>query len=188
MSTNTTTLINGIDTQALLGTIEAVREDSTRGLAGFHVTTRWTGGTGTESTIDHWTLGGARLERTHIVRTDEPIELCGQNRHANPQEVLMSALNGCMTVGYIALFALHGIEVESLSIETKGTLDLRGFLGLDGAVNPGYDDVEYTVRVRANGSPEQIEEIHRIVMATSPNFANFSRPITLKPRLVVDAA
>jgi len=39
---------------------------------------------------------------------------------------------------------------------------------------------------RAIGTKEQFAEIHKAVMATSPNFHNVSRPVDLKPTLVVE--
>jgi len=90
------------------------------------------------------------------------------------------------TVGYVAGCAARGIELEALTIETEGRLDLRGFLGLDEKIPPGYEELRYTVRIRGNGSAAEFEEVHRTVMATSPNYWNLSRPIRLKPRLVVE--
>ena len=55
-------------------------------------------------------------------------------------------------------------------IETEGELDLRGFLGLDEEVSPGYRRISYTVHLEGDGTREQFEEIHQAVMATSPNY------------------
>ena len=71
-------------------------------------------------------------------------------------------------------------------IVTTGNIDLRGFLGIDPAVNPGYDSLTYTVNIKGDGTPEQFQKIHRMVMATSPNFANLSRAVALNPTLVVE--
>lgn len=65
---------------------------------------------------------------------DEPFELLGENTAPNPQEYLMTALNTCVTVGYVAGAAVRGIMLETLEIKTKGELDLRGFLGIDDTV------------------------------------------------------
>jgi uncharacterized OsmC-like protein len=53
-------------------------------------------------------------------RLNEPCELGGTNRSANPQEHLLAALNACMIVGYAAQCAVRGITLESLTIETDG--------------------------------------------------------------------
>ena len=105
---------------------------------------------------------------------------------ANPQEHLIAALNACMIVGYVAQCAVRGITLESLSIETDGDIDLRGFLGIDPAVPPGYETLSYTVRIKGRGTEEQFAEVHEAVMATSPNFYNLSRPVALEPVLIVE--
>ena len=91
-----------------------------------------------------------------------------------------------MTVGYVALCALNGIELEKLEIETEGEIDLRGFLGLDPTVAPGYEQLDYTVRIKGDGTPEQFEQIHKMVQATSPNYHNIARAVALNARLVVE--
>ncbi|TVQ31660.1 MAG: OsmC family peroxiredoxin [Phycisphaeraceae bacterium] len=179
------TVVNGVSLDALQKLVESVKADARNGLAGFHARTRWTGGTKSESTTDSWTIGAESKPRGYTIRTDEPPELCGGNTAANPQEVLMSAVNACMMVGYVALAAIEGITLESLEIETTGELDLRGFLGLDPTVNPGYDTLQCTVRIKGDGTPEQFRRIHQLVQATSPNYANITRAIRFYPELVV---
>ena len=51
---------------------------------------------------------------------------------------------------------------------------------------PGYENLRYIVRIKGSGTKEEFAEIHEAVMATSPNFYNVSRPVTLKPTLVVE--
>jgi hypothetical protein len=66
------------------------------------------------------------------------------------------------------------------------TAALRGFLGLDATVKPGYDEIHYTVRIKGDGKPEQFEKIHQNVIATSPNRFNLANPIKLTANLVVE--
>jgi len=182
----TATKTNGIDVEALKGTMSQVSCNPAAGVAKFQVATQWKGGTKSETRVTAYELGGAVMPKDFTLRTDEPCELLGSNTAPNPQEMLMAALNGCMTVGYVVGCAAKGVELESLSIETEGKLDLRGFLGLDKAVKPGYDEVCYTVKMKGRGSREQFEEVHRTVIATSPNYFNFANPIRMVPRLVVE--
>jgi hypothetical protein len=91
----------------------------------------------------------------------------------------MAAVNACMIVGFAAGAAVRGITLDELEIHTTGTLDLRGFLGLDDEIPPGYESVDYEVRIRGDGTPEQFEEIHQAVVRTSPNYFNLSRPVRM---------
>jgi OsmC-like protein len=91
-----------------------------------------------------------------------------------------------MTVGYVAQCTMRGITLKPLEIETEGEIDLRGFLGIEPNVPPGYKSLSYTVRLRGNGTQEQFAEIHEAVMATSPNVYNIANAVALKPTLVVE--
>jgi hypothetical protein len=57
--------------------------------------------------------------------------------------------------------------------------------GIDESVRPGYESIQYTVRISGNGTEEQFREIHDTVIKTSPNYFNVSRPIRLDAELVV---
>jgi uncharacterized OsmC-like protein len=177
--------VNGLDLNALGEVVEAIQQDPAQAKVSFDVTTRWTGQTRSETTVDGFTIGGNRVARSHTIVADEPCELLGGDGAPNPQELLMAAVNACMTVGYVAGAAVHGITLEKLEIATRGTLDLRGFLGLDDTVPPGYEAIDYDVRIAGNGTPEQFEEIHQAVMKTSPNYFNINRPIRMNGTLRV---
>ena len=179
-------VVNGINVDDLFALIDGVKGDTRNALTRWHVTTAWQGQARSRSQVDGFEIGGKQVPRRFTIDIDEPRELGGSNRFANPQEHLIAALNACIMVGYVAQCAVHGITLENLAIETEGEIDLRGFLGIDPAVARGYDDLRYKVRIKGNGTKEQFAEIHEAVMATSPNFYNLSRPVTLKPTLVVE--
>jgi uncharacterized OsmC-like protein len=177
--------VNGLDLNALGEVVEAIGKDPGQAKVSFDVTTRWSGQTHSETTVDGFTIGGERIARRHRILADEPSELLGSDDAPNPQELLMAAVNACMTVGYVAGAALQGIALDRLEIETSGQLDLRGFLGLDDSVPPGYDQIDYVVRIAGNGTPDQFNAIHRTVMATSPNYFNMARPIRMNGTLAI---
>jgi uncharacterized OsmC-like protein len=177
--------VNGLDLPALGEVVEAIEKDASQAAVGFAVTTRWTGQTRSETVVDHFTMGGERIARSHKIVADEPCQLLGQDSAPNPQELLMAAFNACITVGYVAGAALKGITLETLEIRTTGELDLRGFLGLSDTVAPGYEAIDYEVRIKGDGSAADFEEIHQNVIKTSPNYFNVSRPIKLNAKLSV---
>jgi uncharacterized OsmC-like protein len=182
----TRTVVNGLDLDQLVALIQRVKDDPAKGQTSWPVTTSWQGQTRSRSQVEAFGIGGERVPRRFSVDIDEPLVLGGTERFANPQEHLLAALNACMTVGYVAQCAVRGITLERLEIETDGEIDLRGFFGIDPAVPPGYETLRYTVRIKGSGTKEEFAEIHEAVMATSPNFYNLSRPIGLKPVLVVE--
>ena len=180
--------INGIDTAHLRAGVEAIKQDPSKANTHWEVATHWRGGTRSDTRVTNYGFGGQNIAKDFTIRVDEPVELGGTNQYANPQEYLLASLNSCMIVGYTVAAALEGVTLEELRIETEGDIDLRGFLGIDPTVKPGYDQLRYTVHIKGNGSPEQFEKIHRTVMATSPNYFNVSNAVPLKARLVIDKA
>jgi uncharacterized OsmC-like protein len=180
------TVVNGINVDDLFALIDNVKREPAKGKTNWHVTTTWQGQARSRAEIESYEIGEKKVPRRFSIDIDEPRELGGSNSFANPQDHLIAALNACMTVGYVAQCAVRGITVESLAIETAGEIDLRGFLGIDPAVPLGYEKLSYTVRIKGSGTREQFADVHEAVMATSPNFYNLSRPMVLKPTLIVE--
>ena len=177
--------LNGINLEALRGTVEAITKDPSKAMTHWEVKSQWRGGVRSDTRVRRCVIGGEEIAKDFTLKIDEPVQLCGTNEYANPQEYLLAALNGCLITGYSAVCAHEGIELEELSIETEGEIDLRGFLGLDATVKPGYEQLRYTVRIKGNATPEQFEKIHRTVMATSPNYSNLGSAMELRAKLVV---
>jgi uncharacterized OsmC-like protein len=179
-------LPNGIDVEKLTQAVDAIATDAKKGMTSWGVTTSWKGGTRSDSRVTAFSIGGETVKKDFTIPVDEPVELCGENKFPNPQEYLLAALNACMVVGYAAGAALEGVNLRELRIQTSGNIDLRGFLGLDPAVKPGYESIKYTVYIKSDGSPEQIERIHDRVSRTSPNRFNLAQPIRLDGRVVAE--
>lgn len=179
-------VVNGINVDDLVALSARVEQDASQGKTNWRVTTSWQGQTRSRAEVSGFGIGGEEVQRRFSFDIDEPYELGGSNAFANPQEHLIAALNACMTVGYVAQCSIRGITLEQLEIETEGEIDLRGFLGIDSNVPPGYESLSYIVHIKGDGTEEQFAEIHEAVMATSPNFYNIANAVMLKPTLVVD--
>lgn len=178
-------IINGLNVDDVATLIENVRNDPANGATKWKVSSVWKGRTHSRSTVSSFFIGGEESKRDFAIDIDEPEELGGGNRFANPQEYLLAALNACMMVGYVALCSLNDIRIDSLEIETEGDIDLRGFFALDEDVSPGYERLKYKVRIKGDAAKETFEEIHEAVMRTSPNYYNLSRAVPLGARLEV---
>jgi uncharacterized OsmC-like protein len=177
---------NSIDTEGLFSVIDEVKKDPAKGMLKFHVNTEWKGGTKSEASAKPIILGGKNIQRPFTILADEPPQLLGEDTAPNPQELLFAAMNACMLVGYVVGASVKGITLENLEIETEGELDLRGFLGIDKSVKPGYDTIKYQVRIKGDGTPQQFQEIHETVIRTSPNRFNMANPIKLESELLVE--
>ncbi|PVZ41189.1 OsmC family protein [Pseudomonas sp. CC120222-01a] len=180
--------LNGIDVEALQGFARLVESKAEKGAVRFGVATQWKGGTHSVTEVSSYELGGVKIDRNFEIAVDEPVELLGRNKAANPQELLLAAMNACMTVGYVATAAMMGVTISSLTIKASGMLDLRGFLDLNQQIKPGYDSLDYEVIVEGDGTPEQFSQIHEAVVRTSPNRWNIANAIRLNAKLTINVA
>ncbi len=178
--------LNGIDTQTLKQVMAQISKDPSLGKVKFQVTTTWKGVTKSETVIEGYEISGQKVKRIHTFVIDEPKELLGEDTSANPQEYLMGAMNACIMNTYVIAAAMKGVKLESVVIETEGELDLRGFLGIDKDVIAGYKELKYKVRLKGNGTQKQYEEVHKAVVATSPNYYNITHAIKLNTELIIE--
>lgn len=178
--------VNGINTEALQSAIDAIKLDPEKGQTTWTIQSRWAGGTRSEHKVKGFKIGGVEVRRDFDIQIDEPKELCGTNLHPNPQEHLLAAMNACMMVGYSAVSALMGVRLTRLEVTTTGDIDLRGFLGIDPSVANGYEQLQQTVRIAGDGTPEQFRQIHETVKRTSPNYFNITRAVAVNSRLICE--
>jgi uncharacterized OsmC-like protein len=185
-SLSSSSVVNGIDTDAVHTLIESVEVNPPQGMTHWKVANTWQGGMHSRARVDSFAIGGNSVLRSFSIDIDEPLELGGGNAYANPQEYLLAGLNACMMVGYSALCALQGITLQKLEITTEGDIDLRGFFGLDPSIAPGYRELRTRVVIKGDGSEDQLRKIHELVLATSPNFYNLTRAVAVVPSLIIE--
>ena len=177
---------NGIDVAAVEALAAGVQADPAQGRTSWRIRSQWKSGTRSDHLVEGCTLGGTYVPRPFTISVDEPVELGGANQFANPQEYLLAALNACMMVGYTAVAALMGVKLTKLEVQTRGDIDLRGFLGIGDRVPAGYVALEQEVHIAGSGTPEEFSRLHDIVRATSPNFFNITRAVPVRSRMIVE--
>lgn len=178
-------IINGIDLNAVKGAVEGIAADPTRARIAFTVDSSWEHGLRMRSNVRSYELGGQTHPRQFEIVSDEPELVFGRNSAANPQELLLAAVNSCMMVGYVVGAAKRGIRLTHLSIRSHIALDLRGAFGLDPDISPGAEQIQLVVRVAGDATPEQLQEIHDDVLARSPNHYHLVRPIPIQASLEI---
>src|SRR4029078_9014355 len=80
------------------------------------------------------------------VHADEPPVLLGENRAPNTAEYVLHALAACLSGTIVYHAAARAIALEGLETTISGDVDLRGFLGLDSDVRPGYQQIQVTIK------------------------------------------
>ncbi len=178
---------NGLDLEALVGTVEAIKQDPTLGAFEFRATNQWINGGENRSRIKEFYGAGSEDES----RTDafeftngEPPVLLGANEGANPVEFLLHALAGCVTTTIVLHAAARGIQIERLSTELVGTIDVQGLLALDDTVPVGYEQIQIMMDIKADCSDDELDELLAFAKNHSPVCNTICRPVPVTVKRV----
>ena len=178
---------NGLDMEALVGTIEAVKQDPTLGTFEFRASNQWINGGENRSRIKEFYGAGSEDES----RTDsfeftngEPPVLLGANEGANPVEFRLHALAGCVTTTTVLHAAARGIQIERLSTELVGTIDVQGLLALDDTVPVGYEQIQIRMDIKADCSDDELDELLAFAKNHSPVCNTVCRPVPVTVKRV----
>lgn len=150
-----------LDLEAFEATKQAVSANPTAGRGTFTSVTTWEDGARASTTA-----------RSFKLATDEPAPLGGTDGAIDPMELLLAAVGTCLTIGWVTHAVRRGIDFRDLRIEVEGSYDLRGYLGIDEGVRPGFDAVRYTVHVDTDADERTLEEIRAAAEVGSPMLDN----------------
>lgn len=183
-ATNQPDVFNGLPLTEFAQIPRDLSEAPEHGILSFETRTTWLGGMRSRSQIDACEVGGQRIERRHVIEADEPPQILGTDTAPNPQELLLAAIGSCMSAIYAIHATMMGIELRSLEVELRGTLDLRGPLGL-AEVPRGFPEVRCRVHVDADATPAQLHALHAQALKMSPNYYHLTSAIPARTELVI---
>jgi uncharacterized OsmC-like protein len=186
MVQQTASMINGVNVDQLVGTVNAIKGNPELAKFTFRSETEWINGGHSRTTIQ--SFYGAGSEDTSriqplILEGDEPPVLLGQNAGANAVEAILHALASCLGVGFIYNAAAQGIKVEKLDFSLEGDLNLHAFLGLSETMRPGYENIRVSYRVKADAPREKLEQLCEYVQKTSPVLDIIRNPVPVSVAL-----
>nr|ANY58132.1 Osmotically inducible protein [uncultured bacterium] len=154
--------------------LRAVEQDPSKARFSFSAKTSWKGGAATET-----------VARDRVIAADEPEAFGGGDTAADPVELVLAALTSCVSIGLVTQAAKRGVDFEDFEMEVVGDMDLRGYLGLDDEVRPGYEKLEYVVRVKTDAPESLVAEMLAAAERTSPMFDTIRNGVAVSSRLEV---
>lgn len=172
--------INGVNPQQLGGLLNILKEHPDASEARFYVKTEWTcqdegesGGFYVRSSCKDFQLGGQTIQRnnTYAMVFDFPPEFSGEGKGPTVCEACMSSLGACITQTIVAHATARGINIDSVTIDLEGNVDLQGFTGLSTDTRPGAQGFRLKVNIKSStASKEQISQLYEIGKRYSPAF------------------
>ena len=180
--------LNGLDLDAMMATVQALKADPTLAKFQFRARNRWIDGGENRSTIKDFHGAGAEdrsRSQPFEFTNGEPPVLLGNNEGANPVEFLLHALAGCVTTTTVLHAAARGIRIESIATELEGDIDLQGLLALDDAVPAGYRAIRMKMDIVADCSDAELDDLLRFAQQHSPVCNTVCRPVPVTVERVV---
>ena len=157
-------LVNGVNIEALEGTVSAIEEKPELSNSSFHIHNKWVSGGHNRSSVTDFFSAGQKMfhEQTFELDAGEPAVMGGEDKGANPVEHLLHALAACLTTSVVCHAAVRGIHIDELESELEGDIDLRGFLGLSQNVRKGYRNIRINFKVKTD--EENLEKLKALTL------------------------
>jgi uncharacterized OsmC-like protein len=175
---------NGVDTERLFATLDAIKAQPEIAGFQFRARNRWIGGGHNRSVIkDFGGAGGEDTSRTEafVLDAGEPAVLLGTDTGPTPADSLLHALAACLTTSLVYVAAARGVRLTEVESTLEGDIDLRGALGLSKEVRNGFGGIRVTFAVRGDAAPERLREVVERARARSAVFDVVSHgvPVTV---------
>jgi uncharacterized OsmC-like protein len=153
---------NGVDTQQMFGTLDAIKAQPELARFQFRAANRWIDGAHNRSTIRVFYGAGQEdtsREDEFVVDAGEPAVLLGTDTGPNPAEYLLHALAACLTTSLVYVAAARGVRLTEVESKLEGDMDVRGCLGLGDEYRNGFDNVRVSFTVAGDAPPEKLREV-----------------------------
>lgn len=123
----------------------------------------------------------------HTLMVDEPAAFGGGDSAMSPADLILTALGSCQEIMYAALASAMDIPLNSIRIELKGNLDLRGLMGMgDGKIPPGFQDLSYETHLSSPADEATLRKLVDAVEAQCPILDTLVRPIKVTGKAILN--
>jgi uncharacterized OsmC-like protein len=169
---------NGVNVTKLSQTIEAVKQQPEIAAFKFRARNKWDTGGHNVATVDafYGTCQEMEHKQPFVMHADEPPVLLGEDNGANPVEYVLAGLSGCMTTTLAYHAAGRGLNIEEISSEFEGDIDLQGMLDLDPKVRSGYREIRVKFKVKGDLDEMTAMELVR----KSPVYDTLANPVKIR--------
>ncbi|WP_068400962.1 OsmC family protein [Kribbia dieselivorans] len=121
--------------------------------------------------------------RQHEFTIDEPANFGGEDLGATPVEHLLAALGACTVITYKTWATKLDIPLDEVEVSLRGEIDLRGFLGLDDEVRPGFGGIDLGITVTGPASQADYVRLAEEVEQHCPVLDNLTNGVPVRRTL-----
>jgi len=122
--------------------------------------------------------------RSFTMYVDEPPQLGGEDKGANPVEYLLAALAGCLNVvGHMVAKEMN-MQLDGLAINIEGVLNPAKFQGKSNAERAGYKEINVTIEAKTNAPEDVLKKWIETVESRCPVSDNIANPTPVKLNVI----
>ncbi len=161
MTTTSTPVDNGVNTQALLGAREALSAAPEAAAFTWRASCSWVHGTHSTSTVTDFSGLGTehQHQKTFTFEADHPECFASQDLGATPVEIVLAGLASCLTAGVASVAQHREIQLRSVTATIEGDMNVLGILGADPDVRNGFSDIRVRFDIDADASTDEIRAL-----------------------------
>ena len=112
----------------------------------------------------------------------------GSNEGPNPGVYGRAALGSCLAIGYMMWAARLGVPIRALEVEIQADYDVRGELGVEDSVRPGYQRMRYVVTVDSDAADEEVLRLLDTADRYSSWLDDLANPVPLEREVRIVSA
>jgi uncharacterized OsmC-like protein len=162
VSTITDAVRNGVDTEVMFGTLDAIKAQPELGKFQFRAHNEWIDGAHNRTTIKEFY--GAGQEDTSraaefTIDAGEPAILLGTDTGPNPAEALLHALAACLTTTLVYVAAARGVRLTKVESWLEGDMDVQGALGLSDEYRNGFEQIRVSFHLEGDAPADKLREV-----------------------------
>jgi len=122
--------------------------------------------------------------RSFTMYVDEPPQLGGEDKGANPVEYLLAALAGCLNVvGHMVAKEMN-MQLDGLAINIEGVLNPAKFQGKSNAERAGYKEINVTIEAKTNAPEDVLKKWIETVESRCPVSDDIANPTPVKLNVI----
>jgi uncharacterized OsmC-like protein len=185
---------HGVDMRSLTSTLAAIQETPVLAKCRFYTSSEWLGAARVQSTNPGFDQAEGALRVEHRdpdpkgYLGDQVPELLGTDTGVAPEEALLQAMAGCVSVTTSYHAAARGIRLDAFDVDFEGDVDMQGFADLDDRVTPGFQQIRGRVYIKAGASEQGLREFLEFTTAHSPMCNSVAKPVQLTCSLTCNRA
>ena len=162
--------------EAMMKIIGGIQENPNKSKAVYRVSTEWVEDVRCK----------AQVRDFPPMIIDEPPVLAGKDAGMSPVELVLVSLGTCQEIMYAAYASVMDIPLDSVKVNVKGNLDLKGLFGMDESVPAGFTDIAFETTLESTADNESLLKLVQAAESNCPVLDMLTRQVPVDGTVTIN--